>query len=62
MVGLTVHAAAMTQLNIMLMTTAVNYTISTFYQSMQFRFYFVEFSHDIDAKFLIGDGIYLYSG
>jgi hypothetical protein len=60
--GWTHHAAAMTQLNIMIVTTVVNYTISTFHQSMQFRFCFVEFSHDIDVKFLIGDGIYPYSG
>lgn len=45
LVGLTVHAAAMTQLNIVLVTTVVNYTISSFHQSLQFRFYFVEFSY-----------------
>ena len=62
LVGLTVHAAAMTQLNIMIVTTVVNYTISTFHQSTQFRFYFVESNHDIDVKFLIGHGMYPYSG
>jgi len=46
-IGPTVLAAAMTQLNMVLVTTVVKYTISTFQQSLQFLFYVVEFNHDM---------------